>query len=210
MSASELLRTERHALCDTLVEVGPDAPTLCEGWTAADLAAHLVVRERDPSAGPGILLPGPFARYTHERMERTKQRGFEWMVDRLRNGPPVWFSAGPMAGPNLVENFVHHEDLRRPRGDVPRELDPDTETTLWKMMSRMAWLGMRRVKGTGVELVASEARRKRAKRGETVVTITGPVGELVLYVYGRKSAAKVVLNGPLEAVAIVETARFGI
>ena len=36
---------ERLELCDLLLELGPDAPTLCEGWTTADLAAHLVLRE---------------------------------------------------------------------------------------------------------------------------------------------------------------------
>ncbi|MGD0448569.1 MAG: maleylpyruvate isomerase family mycothiol-dependent enzyme [Candidatus Dormibacteria bacterium] len=40
---------ERRELCDLLIQVGPDAPTLCEGWTTSDLAAHLVLRERFPS-----------------------------------------------------------------------------------------------------------------------------------------------------------------
>jgi uncharacterized protein (TIGR03083 family) len=44
MDSTSLLRKERQALCDTLTELGPDAPTLCEGWTTADLAAHLMVR----------------------------------------------------------------------------------------------------------------------------------------------------------------------
>ncbi len=35
---------ERAALADLMAELGPDAPTLCEGWTTRDLAAHLVVR----------------------------------------------------------------------------------------------------------------------------------------------------------------------
>ncbi|MFN7150135.1 MAG: maleylpyruvate isomerase N-terminal domain-containing protein, partial [Microthrixaceae bacterium] len=39
---------ERRQLCDLFDELGPDVPTLCEGWTARDLAAHLVVRERRP------------------------------------------------------------------------------------------------------------------------------------------------------------------
>ena len=38
-------RAERTALCDLFLEVGPDAPTLCEGWTTKDLAGHLVIRE---------------------------------------------------------------------------------------------------------------------------------------------------------------------
>ena len=35
---------ERAALVDLMAELGPDAPTLCTGWTTRDLAAHLVVR----------------------------------------------------------------------------------------------------------------------------------------------------------------------
>src|SRR5258706_5048708 len=48
-------RAERHALADTLLAAGPDAPTLCEGWATRDLAAHLVLRERRPDAAAGIL-----------------------------------------------------------------------------------------------------------------------------------------------------------
>ncbi len=48
---------ERAALVDTMRGVGPDAPTLCEGWKTRDLAAHLVIREYRPDAAPGILIP---------------------------------------------------------------------------------------------------------------------------------------------------------
>src|SRR4029079_18721505 len=51
-----LARRERAALCDLAVEVGPDAPTLCEGWTASDLVAHLLVRERNPVASLGNIV----------------------------------------------------------------------------------------------------------------------------------------------------------
>ena len=40
---------ERLALADLMAEVGPDAPTLCGGWTTRDLAAHLLLRERRPT-----------------------------------------------------------------------------------------------------------------------------------------------------------------
>jgi hypothetical protein len=67
MTSPTLARSERHALCDLLTEVGADAPTLCEGWNAFDLAAHLVVRERRPDgvthearAGtPKLTITGP-------------------------------------------------------------------------------------------------------------------------------------------------------
>ena len=70
-------------------EVGPEAPTLCEGWTTTDLAAHLVVRERRPTGGPGILLGGPFARHTEQLMAKEAARDYRSLVDRVRNGPPI-------------------------------------------------------------------------------------------------------------------------
>ncbi|HBA95165.1 MAG TPA: TIGR03085 family protein, partial [Acidimicrobiaceae bacterium] len=60
--SAQLAQAERAALCDLLLDVGPEAPTLCEGWTAAHMAAHLVLRERRPDVGLGLVLPGPFAR----------------------------------------------------------------------------------------------------------------------------------------------------
>ena len=48
-------RSERAALCDLLDEVGPHAPTLCEGWDTHDLAAHVWVRETDPIGASGIV-----------------------------------------------------------------------------------------------------------------------------------------------------------
>lgn len=54
-------QVERQGLSDLLLELGPDASTLCAGWDTVDLAVHLVVvRERKPLAAPGILLGGPF------------------------------------------------------------------------------------------------------------------------------------------------------
>ena len=40
-SSRPLAERERAALADLLEELGPDAPTCCEGWTTAHLAAHL-------------------------------------------------------------------------------------------------------------------------------------------------------------------------
>ena len=40
MTPPPLAQQERLALCDLFVERGADAPTLCEGWNTADLAAH--------------------------------------------------------------------------------------------------------------------------------------------------------------------------
>ena len=43
---------ERERLAELFLEVGPDAPTLNEGWTTRDLAVHLLIRESKPAAAP--------------------------------------------------------------------------------------------------------------------------------------------------------------
>jgi ribosomal protein L2 len=47
-------------------------------------------------------------------------------------------------------------------------------------------------------------------KGPPVVTISGPIAECVLYVWGRKDAAQVTLDGPADAIAKVAAAPFGI
>ena len=66
-------------------------------------------------------------------------------------------------------------------------------------------LGPRGALAGGPEHV-SEAERSGAHAGDGV---GGPVGELVLYVYGRKDVAAVELDGPADAVARVGAASFG-
>ncbi len=48
---------DRAALAAELEAAGPDAPTLCEGWTTRHLAAHVVLRESRPDATPGMTSP---------------------------------------------------------------------------------------------------------------------------------------------------------
>src|SRR5215467_13402937 len=109
-------RDERLALCALLDKTGPRAPTLCAGWTTGDLAAHLVLRERRPDAGLGIL-GGPFAGYTRRAQRRLADRmPYPQLVEAIRNGPPL-FSVFAIPGAdelgNVIEYFVHHEDVRR-------------------------------------------------------------------------------------------------
>ncbi|CAM2840407.1 MULTISPECIES: TIGR03085 family metal-binding protein [Dermacoccus] len=107
-------QAERQALCDTALRIGPDAPTLCDGWTVKDLLAHLAMRERRPEA-VGILLPQ--ARDLAERTRaRYALRPFEDLVDMVRRGPhefsPFRIPAVD-ARANLQEYFIHHEDILR-------------------------------------------------------------------------------------------------
>ena len=59
-------------------------------------------------------------------------------------------------------------------------------------------------------MLAPDGRdRIRLRKGEPIVTISGPIGDLLLYVYGRKDVAQVELGGPADAVQLVRDASFG-
>ncbi|HZU56239.1 MAG TPA: TIGR03085 family metal-binding protein [Actinocrinis sp.] len=211
-------REEREALADTLVRVGPDAPTLCTGWSAADLAAHLVIRDSRPLAAAGIIIK-PLSPITRRAQNAVKQHTpYLDLVERVRKGPPPWsvFRLGAMdAAVNTVEYFVHHEDLRRAVGDPPRELDLVNSDELWNRLRRQARLAFRSVP-VGVTLVRAEngegPRQTVVAKAATplMVTVTGPAGELVLFASGRKEAAHVQLTGDDAAVNRLRSAKLGI
>jgi uncharacterized protein (TIGR03085 family) len=157
---------ERHALCDLLAAIGPDQPTLCAGWRTADLAAHLVLRERRPDAGAGVM-GGPVARYTRRVQGRLLARySFAQLVDLIRVGPPrlsMFGLPGADEKLNLVEYFVHHEDVLRAQPDWrPREIGPALADVLWDRLS-LARLMMRKAP-VGVELVRADSAQTAADR----------------------------------------------
>jgi uncharacterized protein (TIGR03085 family) len=204
---------ERLELCDLLDELGPSVPTLLEGWTAHDLAAHIVLRERDLVAGPCIVLPGPFERFAERRRVRlAESKGFAWLVARIRSSPPIGlFRIGWVRSlPNLNEFFVHHEDVRRANGHEPRSLTPAMDAALWRNVRRSSHYLSRRLHACGLEMEWDGTdERVTVRPGEPTARLSGPPGELLLYVFGRQAAAQVEVSGPAEAVAAVRRTHFG-
>lgn len=205
---------ERLALCDLFEELGADVPTLLEGWSAKDLAAHIVLRERDPIAGACLVLPGLFQRFAERRRVRLAQaRGFEWLVARIRSGPPPgFFRIGWVrAFPNLNEFFVHHEDARRANGLGPRDsLAPAVEAALWRNVRQGSRYLSRRLRKVGLEIRwAGTNEQMTVRRAEPTARLSGSPGELLLYLFGRQAAARVEVTGPAEAVATVHRTHFG-
>jgi uncharacterized protein (TIGR03085 family) len=208
-------KVERLALCDLFDEVGPDHPTLCEGWTTYDLAVHLYVREADPLAGPGIMIPS-LADTTERRMDQAKQKySFTEVVDKVRNGPPrVSIYAFPGLGHNLntTEYLVHHEDVRRARPDFTvRQLPDEQQRGLWKAV-RLASKSMTRKAPSGLVLRLPDGTEAVAKKPteQGSVTVTGEPVELVLFCFGRQQVAQVDLDGDPELVKRLLSASFGV
>jgi uncharacterized protein (TIGR03085 family) len=205
-------RTERLALCDLLDQVGPDHPTLCEGWTTHDLVVHLWVRESDPVAGPGILIPA-LSNTTARRSEEARAKwSYTELVDKVRHGPPTFsIYSFPVLGPSLntLEYYVHHEDVRRARPAEPRDLPRDHQNVLW---SRFVLTGraLLRKSPVGIVLRRPDGTTAVMKRPTSAgsVTVTGEPSELVLFGFGRGSVARVDLDGEPDAVTALRTAPF--
>jgi uncharacterized protein (TIGR03085 family) len=206
-------KRERLLLADLLETAGPDAPTLCEGWTTRDLAAHVVVRERRPDAAGGILIKQLAPRLDRVMAEYT-DKPYEELIQLIRTGPPRFspFSLKPVdEASNIIEFYVHTEDVRRAQPDwSPRDLDPVFQDALWSRLERTARL-MGRGVPTGLVLRRPDGQTAVAHRGTPVVTVTGEPSELVLFCYGRQSAAKVDLDGDENAISkLHETKQLGI
>lgn len=206
-----LAQSERAALADLFVTLGPDQPTLCEGWKTKDLLVHLVVRERRPDAVVGNFVK-PLASWTEKVQEGYASRPWSELIEEYRSGPPGW---NPMGWGKLDElsnggeMFIHHEDARRGQpGWQPREFDHATEAALEDMVgSGLSKLALRK-SPVGVVAALPSAKIVTLKSGEPVVTIVGEPGEILLWLSGR-TAATVELTGDPQAVESLRALKRG-
>jgi uncharacterized protein (TIGR03085 family) len=204
---------ERAELLRTLRRWGPDAPTLCEGWPAQRLAAHIVVSEQ--AAGlPMVVayplwrvLPARTGRATqaslidigYRQMDKAEARGWDRLLRRLEGGPPRAFGLRLIAELRLVEEFIHHEDVRRGNGESPRRLDERRSDALLCGMLAIARLPVFADARSGIEVELPDGAIHRVGDGEPTVRVRGEVGEVALWVAGRGDAARVEVSGEVAA-----------
>ncbi|MDT0276919.1 TIGR03085 family metal-binding protein [Blastococcus goldschmidtiae] len=199
-AAGSLADQERRALADLLAELGPDAPTCCEGWTTAHLGAHLAVRDRRPDAMPGYALemvPGlaRLGSWAHRVEDRSRERSsYAELVEQVRSGPPSWT---PLSWPgldrlNVSEFVIHHEDVRRAQpGWAPRELPSAVQDRFWTPATLYARRGAGR---RGVLLRRSDRPGVEARIGAAGRTVEGEPLELLLWAAGRRDVARVTVT----------------
>ena len=200
-------------MSDTFLEVGPDASTLCGDWTANDLLAHLLVRERRPDAAGGILISA-LAGYTQKVMDQVAANDFAANVQTFRSGPPMWSPfALPLLGDkaNLFEFYVHHEDLRRAQPDwEPRADDGSRDDDLWASLKTMAKLLLRK-SPVGVTLRSAGRDDVVVKKGDRSVILVGLPGEIALVAYGRSpDLTRLIIQGDAADVDAFNAAPKGV
>lgn len=205
-----LARRERHELCDLALSVGEDAPTLCGDWTVKDLVAHLLVRENRPWSAAGIVVP-PLSGLTEKSMERMTRKDFGVLVEKLRDPGLTAYRLKPVeVALNTLEYFVHHEDVRRAQPDWERrDLDAHDVDLIWKLGRGSGRLMARRV-GVPIRIRRTDTGAETTlAKGADPVVVSGPPGEVVLFLFGRDYARDLTFEGPPDAVARVRDADLG-
>jgi uncharacterized protein (TIGR03085 family) len=202
---------ERQGLADDFLRLGPEADTLCEGWQAADLAAHLVIRDRRPDAAAGILIRPLAGRTARLQLAERDRRSWPELVERVRTGPPYPVRLPPVDKAfNTVEYFVHREDLLRAQpAALPRQLDPALEAVLWSRLKGQGRMMVRKAP-VGVVIEAPGYGEATLKRSTPSVTVTGAPGELLLWAFGRQKAAEITYSGDDVSVERLKQARLGL
>ncbi|XSG73025.1 maleylpyruvate isomerase family mycothiol-dependent enzyme [Herpetosiphon llansteffanensis] len=210
MNASQLLKQERAdavALLESLTEDQWQTSTLCEGWNVTDLLAHMVARESQPIRF--ILAEstkGKLGVHPDELMRQARKQGRFKLLQEFRNGPPLAFRLPGIALANFIEQWVHNEDLRRAGLNKPRISSPAVQNLIWKMLHINARMMLRSFKTPGIiSLVRPDGRAlafqvggafpRQANPAEATVKVIGEPGEMLLYLFGRKTAAHVTIEG---------------
>ncbi|GAB3569415.1 TIGR03085 family metal-binding protein [Spelaeicoccus albus] len=210
--------TGRADLADALEAAGPEAPTLCEGWRAADLATHLWVREARPDLPLGRLAGRVIAplKSRSSRVHRdllTAARttaGFTALVERFRAGPPaISLAAIPRVGraADLMEFFIHLLDVSKAgETDTTPPLSGSYSEAIWSQLTGLGALLYFRSSPVGVILRRPDGVRKAVKRGAGgSVIVTGTVTELTLMASGRP--ADVTVDGDESDVRAFRTTK---
>ncbi|MFJ6133733.1 maleylpyruvate isomerase family mycothiol-dependent enzyme [Janibacter terrae] len=193
----ELVHAERAALADDLERLTEEQwlqPSLCEGWSVHDVAAHLVDNARATPFGvvwAMVRARGDFDRQNQRGMERhrgvTPRETLSGLreVAARRTGPPAPVDS------RLVEEVLHGEDIRRPLGIWHDYSAEAVERTLRYQARVSQGLGGGRQRAERVTLHATDLDLSIGDGPE----VRGPALALLMVISGR-SAALPDLEGP--------------
>ena len=205
---------ERALLCALAQQLGPDAPTLCEGWTVKDLVVHLLLREGHP-ASVGIMVQ-PLQGLLDRATSKASREDFSTLVT---NAPPRTRRStrpSPCRSSGRWRTCWSTTSTTRTSAGPSRPGSPATsrsrtEDGIWQPLRHL---------GRGVMMLQSPVAvvaersdtgdRHVLKKGDREVVVRGLPSEIALYAYGRKAQARVELLGDDADVAALEEKPLGI
>ncbi len=197
VSMKEYARQERTELAEFLATLTPqqwDTPSLCEGWRIRDVVAHMITYDQLTVGGlVGLMASGALNVHRANAVgvaaarERTPQQLLAALNDHLQpRGITAAF--GGMIG--FVDGLVHHQDIRRPLGQL-RKIPADR-------MERALRGGMRapllkpRSRTRGLRLVATDLDFATGTGAE----VRGPAEALMMAAVAGRRGVVAELSGP--------------
>jgi len=189
---------QRHQLVDLLQDLSAQEwqhPSLCEGWTVRQVAAHVALQNTTwammPRAVPEVVRSGSMNGAIHAVACRHALLPTDRIIAEIRDRIGVWKPLPTVTyRESAIDYLVHTQDIAIPlgrRADLPVDLATLAAERVWAS-SRMFHA---RKKLAGYRLVATDTDWT-AGHGQEV---TGPIGALLLLLTGR-AAALTDLSGP--------------
>jgi uncharacterized protein (TIGR03083 family) len=188
------IHEERRSLAATLAGLDDEQweqPSLCEGWTVKEVAAHVIAH---PQIG-WAQMPGMVARnlghgYNAMIFREVKRLGERSTRESILADFQTYDSSTrkvPTTTPvePLIDALVHHQDILRPLG-LRHEMAPEAAAVAADRSRRLAFLAGSRAVVKGTRMVATDIDWSRG-RGPT---LTGPVQELLMVCMGRGRVAE--------------------
>jgi uncharacterized protein (TIGR03083 family) len=182
--------TQRRELADLIEGLGTDrrvwaTPSLCEGWTVRDVAAHLthgalpVPRMLFEAARSGFRFNAVVDRMARaDRSTPTQIASTLRSVADSRRHPPGTSVVEP-----LIDLLVHGQDLCVPLG-IDRPVPADAAVTAAQRVWDMGFPFRARRRYAGRRLVATDADFAVGEGQE----VSAPIRDLLLLLTGRQAA----------------------
>ena len=188
------IHEERRSLAATLAGLDAEQweqPSLCEGWTVKEVAAHVIAH---PQIG-WAQMPGMVARnlghgYNAMIFREVKRLGERSTKESILADFRTYDSSTrkvPTTTPvePLIDALVHHQDILRPLG-LRHERAPEAAAVAADRSRTLAFLSGSRAVVKGTRMVATDIDWSRG-RGPT---LTGPIQELLMVCMGRGRVAE--------------------
>jgi uncharacterized protein (TIGR03083 family) len=152
----EAERSEFLGLLEALSAEEYGGPSLCEGWTVRDVAAHAISYDciHPVLYGAAFVASGLSIDRTNQRLVASwRRRDAEAIIEAFRRSPTPRNTMKLLGGRiGLLDAFVHQQDIRRPLGRA-RTIPPDRLIAVGQILRhhRIGAGGATRAKGLRLE-----------------------------------------------------------
>lgn len=188
--AWQVIHRERAALADLLETLTPEQwehPSLCEGWSVRDVAAHVISAPEatvGQIAGAVVRAKGSFDRANHDFAQRLSRRPTEAIIaDYRRLDGSRRCAPGTTYNEAMVDVLVHTQDIAIPLGRS-HEMPRDAAQALAERYCRRSFPFNAKRRLAGCRLEATDTDWSSGQGA----LVRGPVAALLLLVTGRPVA----------------------